>query len=325
MSRIFVDSPPSQACLALKQGGVVAFPTETVYGLGADAAQPQAIKRVFELKQRPVNHPVIVHIDTPEKAHNIAGHIPQAFWLLAQAFWPGPLTIILDKSDKVSPLITGGHSTVGIRIPNHPATLALLKEFELGLIGPSANPFGRISPTCSKHVVDYFGDTIDGVLEGGACEVGIESSVIYLQEDAVHFLRQGMISEDEIRKLVPHLKLQKNSKTASPGTHKKHYAPSTTMHVVAKEDLQQCADHFESLGKTVCGFGLSPCNINSWIKMPSQPSAYAQKVYAVLHDLDSLDCDIILCERLPQTQEWHALADRIDRAAITMAKPKTLA
>lgn len=315
MPKIFSPAQLDEAIRLLKAGHLVAFPTETVYGLGADVTLPSAIEAVYLAKQRPHTHPVIIHIDDPHKVSQLCQNVPESYWVLAKAFWPGPLTMIMDKKESVSTLISGGHATVGVRIPHHPVTLNLLKAFDLGLIGPSANRFGQISPTTPEHVLRGLQDSIQGVIDGGPCEVGIESTVIYLQENQLQILRQGMVSADMIQAVLPSVPLvHDKTKVASPGTHKKHYAPHTKMQMIASQDLEPALKAYQVQGKKIVGFGTSNLPYANWTKMPENPESYAKHLYEVLHRLDSEQATLILCEHPPEGGLWGAILDRLERA-----------
>ncbi|MBX9770424.1 MAG: threonylcarbamoyl-AMP synthase, partial [Candidatus Obscuribacterales bacterium] len=224
---------------ALRQGLLVAFPTETVYGLGADAESLIALKRLYEVKGRPDNHPVIVHIHCLDQLDDYAEHVQAGARALADRFWPGPLTLILPKSNRVPMQVTGGQNTVGLRIPNHPVALALLKAFGGGVAAPSANRFGRISPTTAKDVSTEFGSDLVFVLEGGVCQVGIESTIVDFSGDVPRLLRPGMILPQDIRDVVGRLAVGPSSvsrsQTRAPGGLSSHYAPRTPLELVGSD------------------------------------------------------------------------------------------
>ena len=216
---------------AILQEDVIGMPTETVYGLAGSIYSEKAIQKIFALKQRPASNPLIVHIADMNQLNEIASQVPQKAKLLAQTFWPGPLTLILPKKSTISNLITAGNNTVAIRIPNHPIALELLRKVKVPLAAPSANPFTGISPTRSKHVQNYFGDDLSVILEGGTCDRGVESTIVGFEEDEVILYRHGAISIEELEKVVGKISIKSSSEkrvsSIAPGMHSKHYAPKT--------------------------------------------------------------------------------------------------
>lgn len=306
----------------LREGELVAFPTETVYGLGADANNPLAIQKVFQAKGRPADHPVIVHIADPQQLNNWARDIPEAAWILARHFWPGPLTFILYKQPHVSPLITGGQETIGIRIPNHPLTLELLTKFGSGIVGPSANKYGRVSPTTAAHVANDLGNEVAAVLDGGACQVGIESTIIDLTATQPCVMRAGAISAEEIAKVLGYSVATNSDKTPkirTSGSHTIHYAPRTPAHLIHGTELLFKISELQQAGKrfAVLSFNAKPNSIEDniyWQQASIDPTLYAHDLYANLRLLDQLNKDLLLIEAPPQTTEWLAVLDRITRA-----------
>ena len=223
-----------EAAAILRGGGLVAFPTETVYGLGADAANPEAVARIFAAKGRPANHPVIVHLGSVEQLTDWATDIPPAAYRLAQHFWPGPLTLILKRHARVSDAVTGGQDTVGLRVPGHPIALALLAAFSGGIAAPSANRFGWLSPTTAAHVRTGLGASVDYVLDGGPCRVGIESTIIDLSGDYPRLLRPGTITAAGIEAVLDKpLAAPAGEAPHSPGMLPSHYAPQTALTLVS--------------------------------------------------------------------------------------------
>ncbi len=237
------DDIPAAAAI-LRAGGTVAFPTETVYGLGADASNPLAVRQIFEIKGRPDYHPLIVHIADVSQLHLWAENIPDAAWRLAEQFWPGPLTLILPRRGNVLDEITGGQDTVGLRVPAHPVALALLRAFGGGIAAPSANRFGRVSPTTAQHVRDELGSRVDVILDGGPCYVGVESTIVGLTTGKAVLLRPGGLSIEAIE----HVLKQKILRT-SPAAHTErvsglldsHYAPATPIEILPVGALSQRA------------------------------------------------------------------------------------
>ena len=215
-----------QAADFLRKGKLVAIPTETVYGLGADAKNPEAVKHIFAAKARPADHPLIVHIPDKAVLTDWAVEIPETAYKLAERFWPGPLTLVLKKHPDVPMEVTGGQNTIALRVPNHPVALALLKAFGGGIAAPSANRFCRISPTQASHVEEELGDKVDLILDGGACQVGLESTIVDLSGGQPRLLRPGQISKSEIEEFMQEeLELPKHSHVRAPGMMETHYSP----------------------------------------------------------------------------------------------------
>jgi len=302
----------AEAVAILRGGGLLAIPTETVYGLAADARNPEAVARIFALKGRPSDHPLIVHIASPDAIEAWASTIPESATQLATHFWPGPLTLILKKRSDVPDAVTGGQETVGLRSPDHPLTLSLLRAFGGGLAAPSANRFGRISPTSASHVRDEFGENAPPILDGGPCPVGIESTIVDLSQSPPRILREGHIRREQLLPFLP--ELQSGLVTASPrvsGSLDAHYAPRTPMRMLERRRLiEVAADEphcvllaLESLPSGTQG-----------ISLPIQSEAYAQGLYAALRELDSRNAACILIEQPPSGPDWLAVNDRITRA-----------
>jgi L-threonylcarbamoyladenylate synthase len=301
-----------RAAEILRAGGLVAFPTETVYGLGADASSAAAMARLYRVKGRPAGHPVIVHFVSAEDAFRYAKEIPADAKLLANKFWPGPLTLILKRSDKAKDFVTGGQPSVGIRVPSHPVARELLKAFGGGIAAPSANRFGRISPTTAAHVREDLGGDVDLVLEGGPSEVGIESTIVDLSGGAAVLLRPGKISRAELGKIVA---LEEKSE-ASPrhsGGLERHYSPRTAARLVATHALDREISHLKDR-VAVLAFSRPDERVDYWLRMPRDPDGYAQKLYAALRELDAAGCELILVEAPPDAPEWAAVRDRLVRA-----------
>jgi L-threonylcarbamoyladenylate synthase len=301
-----------RAAEILRQGGLVAFPTETVYGLGADASSEKAIARLYAVKRRPAGHPVIVHFLNADQAFAWAQGVPEAARELATRFWPGPLTLILRRSGKAQDFVTGGQDTVGLRVPSHPVAQALLKEFGGAIAAPSANRFGMVSPTTAAHVRQDLGADVELVLEGGPSEVGIESTIVDVSGAAPVLLRPGRISKQELESAIGTV----NEKTASSPRHsgglERHYAPRTPARLVPAHAL----DREISKGKSIAvlAFSRPDERVDFWLRMPREPQAYAQKLYAALRELDGAECELILVEAPPESAEWAAVRDRLKRA-----------
>jgi L-threonylcarbamoyladenylate synthase len=304
----------ARAAELLKQGRLVAFPTETVYGLGADAWNPAAVRRLYSVKGRPADHPVIVHFASADKAFEWAREVPQAAKTLAQRFWPGPLTMILKRAAKAPDFVTGGQDNVGLRVPSHPIAHELLAAFGGGVAAPSANRFGAVSPTTAAHVLADLGRDVDLVLEGGPTEVGIESTIVDLSGEAPVLLRPGHISREAIGAALGVDVAQKGK--ASPrhsGGLERHYAPRTAARLVATHELDREIARLQDR-VAVLAFSRPDERVDYWLRMPRDPAAYAQKLYASLRELDSAGCEQILIESPPDSAPWAAVLDRLRRA-----------
>ncbi len=311
-----MNSEVRRAAEVLRAGGLVAFPTETVYGLGADASSAEAVARLYAAKGRPAEHPVIVHFASAEGAFSFAREIPAAARKLAEQFWPGPLTMVLKRSPKAKDFVTGGQDSVGLRVPSHPVAQALLREFDGGVAAPSANRFGNVSATTAAHVVGEL--DVDFVLDGGPSEVGIESTIVDLTSGVV-LLRPGRISREEIEKLLQvKVKDPDSSSPRHSGGLERHYAPKTPAVLVPPHALDaEIAKR--GAGVAVLAFSRPDERVDYWIRMPREPQAYAQKLYAALRELDTAGCETILVESPPETTEWTAVRDRLSRAAASPA------
>jgi L-threonylcarbamoyladenylate synthase len=309
-----VNQEVRRAAEILRRGGLVAFPTETVYGLGADASSAEAVARLYRVKGRPAEHPVIVHFAAPDLAFAWAREIPDAAKKLAERFWPGPLTLILKRADPAKDFITGGQDTVGLRVPSHPIAHELLKAAGRGVAAPSANRFGRVSPTTAAHVRDDLGKDVDLVLEGGSSEVGIESTIVDLSGDTPVLLRPGRISKQDLETALRSPVAEKSS--SSPrhsGGLGRHYAPRTPARLVPAYDLdKEIARLKEKVA--VLAFSRPDERVDYWLRMPRDPRAYAQKLYSALRELDSAGCEEILVEAPPDAPGWVAVRDRLQRA-----------
>lgn len=301
-----MTTPVRRAAEILRAGGLVAFPTETVYGLGADASSAKAMARLYSVKGRPADHPVIVHFLSASEAFKW-GEATQQAKALAERFWPGPLTLILKRSEKARDFVTGGQPSVGVRVPSHPVARELLKEFGGAIAAPSANRFGRVSPTTAAHVREDLGADVDLVLEGGPSEVGIESTIVDLSSGAPVVLRPGRISAGELG--IP---VGKGGPRHSGGM-EKHYAPRTPARLVATHDLDKEISRLKATA-AVLAFSRPDERVDFWLRMPREPSAYAQKLYASLRELDGAGCDAILIEAPPAEPGWEAVLDRLRKA-----------
>ena len=306
----------ARAVEALRKGRLVAFPTETVYGLGADARNRDAVRKIFAAKGRPADHPVIVHLPSADLLSDwTRGHSKEVD-ALAAAFWPGPLTLILKRSAQVLGEVTGGQDTVGVRVPGHPLALELLSAFGNGIAAPSANRFGRISPTTAAHVRAELGSDVDIVLDGGPCEVGLESTILDLSGERPRLLRPGAISLAQLSQVLREEPLVGNHNAPkAPGTLESHYAPSTP--VVIAESLTDYLGETSDKKLAVLARSQQPAWLESerWLVLPGEPEAYGQRLYAALRELDAAGCDEIVVEAVPDIPEWLAVRDRLGRAA----------
>jgi L-threonylcarbamoyladenylate synthase len=308
----------AQAVALLKSGGVVAIPTETVYGLAADASNEAALLQVYAIKQRPADNPLIVHIADADQVSHWAAEFPALAKKLAQAFWPGPFTLVLPAKEHVSRIVRGNQPTIALRIPNHPVALQLLKQSGLALAAPSANKFTQLSPTTAAHVTAGLGDAI-AVLDGGACKVGIESTIVSVEDSDWRMLRLGMISEAAIEAVAgkPAIKNQQNLPKA-PGQHVLHYSPRTPMKLfAARKDLMDFAKTSQSCAALLIGENgnnpkLPHC---SFVYLPKEAAQAAEQLYSMLHTMDALNVEWLLIEAPPDAPEWVAILDRLDRAA----------
>jgi L-threonylcarbamoyladenylate synthase len=310
------------AVATLRAGGLVAFPTETVYGLGADAANPKAVAKIFALKGRPADHPLIVHIGSSAQMAQWAAEVPEAAKKLAAAFWPGPFTMILRKAASVDPSVTGGQDTVGLRCPSHPVAQALLAEFAKAgsgaIAAPSANRFGHVSPTTAGHVRDEFGPDLM-VLDGGACEVGIESTIVDLSGAEAVLLRPGAITREQIASLLGRAPLSRDDASPrAPGTLAAHYAPRTPLELVIEGSLESRVREATTKGQRVAVLARGPARASaatSWHSAPENATAYAHDLYANLRALDASGAGLIVVEAPPSDVAWEAVNDRLARAA----------
>lgn len=308
------------AAAVLRDGGLVAFPTETVYGLGADASNPAAVAKVFAAKGRPQDHPLIVHIADAVQLANWAREIPPAAHQLAKAFWPGPLTMILKRSSAALDIVTGGQDTVALRVPAHPVAQALLRGFGGGVAAPSANRFGHVSATTAEHVRQEFGDAVGCVLDGGEADVGIESTIIDLSGAKPVLLRPGWITVRDVESvLAVTLEAPTPESPRAPGTLAKHYAPQTSLMVMEADLLAELAASLARQGKRVAVLARSTHQPLTrglvWIAAPEDVTGYAHQLYANLRQLDRAGCDVILVEAVPESEAWLAVSDRLMRAA----------
>ena len=304
----------------LENGAVVAVPTETVYGLAANAFDVKAVEKIFEIKGRPLFNPLIVHIKSIDYLQTIAQNIPEIGLQLASIFWPGPLTLVLEKKSCIPDVVTASKNTVGVRVPSHPLILELLNALDFPLAAPSANPFGYISPTASKHVRDQLGNKIPYILEGGICENGIESTIIGFENNKPVLYRVGAISKEEIEAKIGPITEKTTSKATpdAPGMLSKHYSPKTKF--IVTDTIQAELDKVTS--KNV-GLLLLKKN-DDWSGFTQQVlsnsgnlTEAAHQLYAAMHFLDSQNLDCIIAEKMPDTGLGHSINDRLYRAQET--------
>ena len=317
------------AARILNKGGVVAFPTETVYGLGADVTNEAAIRKIYEIKRRPENHPLIVHIGDMTQLEYWAQEIPQSALKLAEYFWPGPLTLILKRSKHVPNSVTGGQDTVGIRIPAHPVALALLHAIgsEKALAAPSANLYGRISTTSAAHVQTVLNKKVDMILDGGTCEIGLESTILGFERENVSMLRPGGIPVTAIELVINkpvQLKKNQSSEIRVSGSLPSHYAPATPLKLYPADKIFQEAQRLSKQDVRLVIITWSGIDLSSFdssnvrhVRMPQDPINYGKHLYAKLHQYDDKTFDYILMESPPELPDWLAINDRLQRASYT--------
>jgi L-threonylcarbamoyladenylate synthase len=294
----------------IRSGGLVAFPTETVYGLGANALDPDAVERIFAAKGRPATSPLIVHVDSVEMARTVVADWPESAALLAQEYWPGPLTLVLPKQQGIPDRVTAGLPTVGVRVPRHPVALELIRAAGVPICAPSANRFTELSPTEAVHVRDALGHSVDAILDGGRCEVGIESTVLSLAGSEPVLLRPGMVSLADIERRIGFVSYNAGPAAgggghASPGQHARHYSPATPLLITR--------DFPSGLGAYVWWSEDRPASVS--VRMPAAAAAYAREIYATLHRLDGMRLGFIAVEPVPGGDDWAGIRDRLKRAA----------
>jgi L-threonylcarbamoyladenylate synthase len=318
------DEHIEQAARILRNGGLVAFPTETVYGLGADASNPVALKKIFAAKGRPADHPVIVHIAGMSELKNWVAEVPRAAWLLAEKFWPGPLTMVLKRAPHVSDLVSGGQNSIGLRVPAHPVAQRLLRAFGGGIAAPSANKFGRLSPTAAEHVRQELGSAVEMVLDGGDCEVGIESTIVDLTRETPAILRPGRVSAQQISDaLLAQLGENGLDRPRVSGSLASHYAPRLPLKLVHPDQLESYVREHAGTAIAILARRGRPRESKAalWQVAPELPEDYARQLYAALRRLDDSGCRIIVVEEPPLLPEWVAVRDRLARAATPEPAP----
>ncbi len=309
----------------LRAGELVAFPTETVYGLGADASDPAAVAKIFAAKGRPADHPLIVHLPGDDQIERWARDVPPVAYELAEAFWPGPLTLILKRQPSVPDAVTGGQDTVGLRVPGHPLALELLREFSgarwSGVAAPSANRFGHVSPTTAQHVREDLGAAVAMVLDGGPCRVGIESTILDLSGARPAILRPGMVDVGAIAQILGEMPAIGGGAAAPrvAGSLDAHYAPRTPLLLVPGDGLAIAVRNAiagrEKIAVISCFEAPLQHDLIAWRRAPADAAGFAHDLYANLHDLDRLGCARIIVQSPPQSEPWRAVMDRLKRAA----------
>ncbi|MGE0549756.1 MAG: L-threonylcarbamoyladenylate synthase [Kofleriaceae bacterium] len=308
----------AHAISVLRRGGLVGFPTETVYGLGADASSDSAVARVFAVKGRPRAHPLIVHLAPEARLEDWAIDVPDVAHQLVRAAWPGPLTVILRRSSRVSPVTTGGAETVGLRVPSHPVAQALLRGFAGGIAAPSANRFGKVSSTTADHVIGDLGDDVDYVLDGGPCTVGVESTIVDLSRGHAVLLRPGGLAREAIEAIVGPLASADRDAPAAPGTLASHYAPRAQVVAV---DLAGVPDAVAAANGRVAvlapaqAFAAWPELASLAYQLPNDVEGMARELYRALRDLDAAGVDVVIAALPPAAGLGEAVGDRLVRAA----------
>lgn len=310
----------ARAAGVLRAGGLVVFPTETVYGLGAHALDPAAVDRIFAAKGRPAHNPVIVHVAAADKAVQVVASWPEIAAQLAERFWPGPLTLVLPRRAEVPDVVTAGGPTVAVRVPSHPVALALLRAAGVPVAAPSANPSGELSPTRAEHVNRDLALCVDAILDAGPTSGGIESTVLDLTASPPRLLRPGLIGIAELEAVVGPLSLQAiplGEVLPAPGLLARHYSPKTPLECI-EGDAQERVSQLVAEGKRVgwLAFGASKAAPTGAMRvvMPADPAEYAAQLYALLHQLDSAGLDRIVAALPPDSEEWLAIRDRLRRA-----------
>jgi L-threonylcarbamoyladenylate synthase len=307
-----------QAAQLLRAGRLVAFPTETVYGLGANALDAEAVARIYAVKRRPLTSPLIVHVASTEMTQSLVAVWPEAAERLARVFWPGPLTLVVKKQSKIPDIVTAGLSTVAVRMPAHPIAQALIRAARVPLAAPSANRFTELSPTTADHVRHSLGSEVDLILDGGPCQVGIESTVLSLAETIPTLLRPGGISRPQLEAIIGPVASAPEVQAGphpSPGLHPRHYSPRTTLYLAPNGKLPDPGQEQEERQGIYLQHRHPPSRANITIhQMPESAADYAVVLYDVLHQADAGDYNWIAVDLPPSTPEWEAIHDRLRRA-----------
>ena len=312
-------SPIDDALSVLRRGGLVAIPTETVYGLAADAENELAVRRIFAAKGRPSSHPLIVHLARFEQLGEWAREIPAEAKLLADAFWPGPLTLILKRGRRAHDVVTGEQDTIGLRLPNHPLTRELLAKWGGGLAAPSANKFGGVSPTTAEHVRRDLGPEVDLVLDGGPCEVGVESTIVDLSSGTPALLRPGGISVEQLERVLGRSVARGPvSDVRAPGTLASHYAPRAGLILVDRSEVKEKVAELVRNGTRVAVMAPQPEALPpgaEWVEMPADPGGFARELYRTMREIDARGFEMIVAVPPPESGLGVAVRDRLQRAA----------
>jgi L-threonylcarbamoyladenylate synthase len=286
----------------LNKGGLVAFPTETVYGLGADASNESAVKAIFRVKGRPESHPLIVHLGDPDQIEQWGDAIPTAARELGRRFWPGPLTLILKKAARVSNVVTGGQETVGLRVPDHPVALAMLRAFGGGVAAPSANRFGKVSPTTAEHVRQDLGSDVDFILDGGPCTIGVESTIVDVSSGDPVILRPGGLTRERLEQALGRpVPVRGSGEVRVSGQLESHYAPRALVTIVSPGEGARTAEELRRKGKRVVLLG--------------EKDVAARELYASLRRADESGAEVIVVPLPDETGLGLAVADRLRKAA----------
>jgi L-threonylcarbamoyladenylate synthase len=325
---VAVDAPDpaliEQAATVLRKGGLVAFPTETVYGLGANALHTAAVARIFQAKGRPANNPIIVHVGETKAVFSVVSEWTESAARLADRFWPGPLTLVLPKRSEIPDIVTAGSPTVAVRMPAHPVALALLRTVGVPIAAPSANRSAQLSPTRAEHVLADLGGQVDLILDAGPTSVGLESTVVDLTTSPPRVLRPGHVTPSMLEEVIGCVArgaaaVSAGQSLPSPGLLPRHYAPHTPLLCVEGDATEQVAKRRHE-GKHVgwLRLGRTPVDLpgSCCVVMPSEPAGYAARLYAELHVVDSAGLDVIIVEMPPQEEEWLAVRDRLRRASV---------
>ena len=313
-----------QAAEIIKRGGVVAFPTETVYGLGANAFNPLAVARVFEVKKRPYFDPLIIHVATPGDVKKLVKEILPNAEKLIERFWPGPLTVVLFKEENIPDIATAGLPTVAIRMPNHPMALSLIQESKCPIAAPSANPFGYLSPTTAGHVHEQLGDQVDLILDGGPCPVGVESTIISFLEERPRLLRPGGVSLEEIESLIGKVETKsiEEDRPSAPGMLSKHYAPRTP---ITLDWNGESLDIYKGKKIGLLAFKETKNHLKfhsvEVLSRKGDLREAAANLFAAIRRMDALDLDLILAEPIPEVGLGRAIMDRLRRASQSFTFP----
>lgn len=309
------------AAAVLRAGGIVGMPTETVYGLAGDAENPAAVARIFEVKGRPASHPLIVHIGGAEHLAEWVEAVPTVAAVLAERFWPGPLTLVLGRHRRVPRLVTGGLETVAVRVPAHRVALALIAAFDGALAAPSANRFGAISPTTASDVRSSLGDAVPVVLDGGPCDVGVESTIVDLTSRRARILRPGGVTREQLEEVLGYpVTVGSSSSVRVPGQHPSHYAPRARVTLVEAGQLAAAAAHATAQGLQV-GILAPPsvagelADVHAVVNVPASVTDYAHELFGLLRELDQRGCDVILACPPGEAGLGLAIANRLRRAA----------